>query len=102
VKLLAEFCLEKSHAFGIIGLPQSGKTTVFNALAREPAGDDQRRALEVHTAVVDVPDRAWNALRAVQARETIHAKVTYADIAGLEGSAAGKASAAIPVRCSTS
>ncbi|TLN15982.1 redox-regulated ATPase YchF, partial [bacterium] len=41
---------------GIIGLPQSGKTTLFNALTRgtQPTGATGR--IEVHTAVVDVPD----------------------------------------------
>ncbi len=42
---------------GIIGLPQSGKTTIFNALTRgnQPTTMSGGR-VEVHTAVVDVPD----------------------------------------------
>ncbi len=76
---------------GIIGLPQAGKTTVFNALTRgnQPTTMGGGR-FEVHTAVVDVPDPRLEALSAMfRPKKTTHAKVTYADIAGLEGSAAG-------------
>jgi len=71
---------------GIIGLPQAGKTTVFNALTR---GDTPTTAsagrIEVHTAVVDVPDPRVDKLSAMfKPKKTIYAKVTYADIAGLE------------------
>jgi GTP-binding protein YchF len=75
---------------GIIGLPQSGKTTLFNALTRmtQPTGAPSGR-IEVHTAVVDVPDPRVDRLSAMfKPRKTIYAKVTYADIAGLDGSAA--------------
>jgi len=42
---------------GIIGLPQTGKTTLFNALTRgsQPTGAATGK-IEMHTAVVDVPD----------------------------------------------
>lgn len=75
---------------GIIGLPQSGKTTIFNALTR---GDTPTTAsagrIEVHTAVVDVPDPRVDSLSELYIpKKTIYAKVTYADIAGLEGGAA--------------
>jgi GTP-binding protein YchF len=75
---------------GIIGLPQSGKTTIFNALTR---GDTPTTAsagrIEVHTAVVDVPDPRVDKLSGMfNPKKTIYAKVTYADIAGLEGGAA--------------
>lgn len=76
---------------GIIGLPQSGKTTVFNALtrARQPTGEAVSR-MEVHTAVVDVPDaRVEKLTEMFKPKKKILAKVTYADIAGL-GSAVDK------------
>ena len=79
---------------GIIGLPQSGKTTVFNALTRgdRPVTMSGGR-FEVHTAVVDVPDPRVDALsRMFKPKKTTYAKVTYADIAGLEGSASGNIS----------
>lgn len=74
---------------GIIGLPQSGKTTVFNALTRgnQPTTMSGGR-FEVHTGVVDVPDGRVDRLSAIfRPQKTIYAKVTYADIAGLEGAA---------------
>jgi GTP-binding protein YchF len=74
---------------GIIGLPQSGKTTVFNALTRgnQPITTSGGR-FEVHTGVVDVPDSRIDRLSEMfKPKKTIYAKVTYADIAGLDGSA---------------
>jgi GTP-binding protein YchF len=74
---------------GIIGLPQSGKTTLFNALTRssQPTGASTGR-IEVHTGVVDVPDPRVDRLSAMfKPKKTIYAKVTYADVAGLDGSA---------------
>jgi ribosome-binding ATPase len=76
---------------GIIGLPQSGKTTLFNALTRgnQPTAMGGGR-FEVHQAVVDVPDERVNRLSEMfMPRKTTYAKVTYLDIAGLE-SGSGK------------
>ncbi len=77
----------------IIGLPNSTKTTVFNALTR---GQRETSAFsighfEVHTAVVDVPDPRVDRLSAMfRPRKTTRAKVAYADIAGLaKGVSAG-------------
>ncbi len=78
---------------GIIGLPQSGKTTLFNALtnANIPPTDNLGGHMQVHTAVVDVPDPRVDELCAIyKPKKTVHAKVTYADIAGIDGKA-GKA-----------
>ncbi|HEX7556060.1 MAG TPA: redox-regulated ATPase YchF [Leptolinea sp.] len=72
---------------GIIGLPQSGKTTLFNALTRATQPTGITGKIEVHTAVVDVPDGRVDKLSVMfQPKKTIYAKVTYADIAGLDGS----------------
>ncbi len=75
---------------GIIGLPQSGKTTIFNAITRGDAPTTASAGrFEVHTAVVDVPDERVTKLSAMfNPRKTIYAKVTYADIAGLEAGSA--------------
>ncbi len=78
---------------GIIGLPQSGKTTIFNAVTRgnTPTTASAGR-MEVHTAVVDVPDPRVDRLSAMfKPKKTIYAKVTYADIAGLDTGASGGA-----------
>ena len=82
---------------GIIGLPQSGKTTVFNALTRgdRPVTMSGGR-FEVHTAVVDVPDPRVDDLSGMfNPKKTTYAKVTYADIAGLEGTASGDISGSL-------
>jgi GTP-binding protein YchF len=79
---------EKTMRLGIIGLPQSGKTTVFNALTRGRAPTGAMIGggrFEVHTAVVAVPDPRVDALAAMfHPRKTIYAQVTYADVAGIE------------------
>ena len=74
---------------GIIGLPQSGKTTIFNTLTHgdQPTGAAVGR-MEVHTAVIDVPDKRLDRLSEMfHPRKKIYAKVTYADITGLGSSA---------------
>ncbi len=72
---------------GIIGLPQSGKTTLFNALTRATQPTGLTGKMEVHTAVVDVPDPRVDRLSDMfKPKKTIYAKVTYVDIAGLDGS----------------
>ena len=72
---------------GIIGLPQSGKTTLFHALAgaeKATAAYSSGR-LEIHTAIAQVPDERVDILsKMFNPRKTIYAKVTYADIAGLD------------------
>ena len=75
---------------GIIGFPQSGKTTIFNALTRGNAPTTASAGrIEIHTAVVDVPDLRVDKLSAMfKPRKTIYAKVTYADIAGLDSGSA--------------
>jgi ribosome-binding ATPase len=79
---------------GIIGLPQTGKTTLFNALTRgsQPTGAAAGK-IEMHTAVVDVPDQRVDKLAEMFVpKKTIYAKVTYVDIAGLDGTNKGSIS----------
>jgi GTP-binding protein YchF len=74
---------------GIIGLPQSGKTTIFNAVTKgnSPISISAGR-VQVNTAVIDVPDARVDRLAEIfHPRKSIYAKITYADIAGLDGSA---------------
>jgi hypothetical protein len=75
---------------GIIGFPQSGKTTLYNAVTRGHAPTTASAGrIEIHTAVVDVPDPRVDHLSAMfKPKKTIYAKVTYADIAGLDSGAA--------------
>jgi ribosome-binding ATPase len=71
---------------GIIGLPTSGKTTIFNALTRgtAPVEAFSSGKLEIHTASIQVPDERVEILtRMFKPRKTIHAQVQYNDIGGL-------------------
>ena len=72
---------------GIIGLPLSGKTTLFNALTRSkrPTGVSGAGKLEIYTAAVNVPDERVDTLsRMFNPRKTIYAQVRYSDISGSE------------------
>ncbi len=71
---------------GIIGLPNSGKTTIFNALTRSQTETESYSSgqLEVHTAVVNVPDPRVDRLAEMfRPRKVVYAQVIYNDIAGL-------------------
>lgn len=72
---------------GIIGLPTSGKTTIFNALTRSnlPTRAGASGQFEVHTAVVSVPDQRVDRLKAMyNPKKTTYTQVTYVDIGGLD------------------
>jgi GTP-binding protein YchF len=73
---------------GIIGLPRSGKTTLFNVLTGEdlPIGPlAVGGRFDVHTAVVEIPDSRLDELsKLLKPRKTTHAKVTFVDIGGLQ------------------
>lgn len=77
---------------GIIGLPQSGKTTIFNALTRSnrPLAMSAGR-IEITTAVVDVPDeRLLELAKLFASKKIVHAQISFADVAGLGGSDTAK------------
>lgn len=73
---------------GIIGLPSSGKTTVFNALTRGQAetGTYHAGTFSVNMGAVSVPDERVDRLSAMyKPRKTIYAQVQFKDVAGIEG-----------------
>ncbi|MBN1995289.1 MAG: redox-regulated ATPase YchF [Anaerolineae bacterium] len=73
---------------GIIGLPNSGKTTIFNVLTggSAPTTAYAGGAFQVNTAVVDVPDARVDTLRQMyRPQKTTYARIEYADIAGVGG-----------------
>ena len=74
---------------GIIGLPQSGKTTLYKALTTADVPTEMSSGrMEVRTAVVGVPDdRVDELVKLYVPKKIVRTKVTYADIAGLDGSA---------------
>jgi GTP-binding protein YchF len=71
---------------GLIGLPMSGKTTVFNVLtgSDRPASAGVPGKLDVQLAVVSVPDPRLDALHALYVpRKKVEAQIAYADVGGL-------------------
>ncbi len=73
---------------GIIGLPNSGKTTVFNALTGGSAETAaySSGSLEPNLASVKVPDPRLNVLAEMyKPKKTTFADVQYIDVAGLSG-----------------
>lgn len=70
---------------GIIGLPQSGKTTLFNAVSnQEVAVGDYSRA--EHRAVVKVPDdRVENLYSLIECKKLTHAEIEFLDSTAFTG-----------------
>lgn len=72
---------------GIIGLPNSGKTTLFNAITR---GNYETSAVggsqfHVNTAVVNVPDARLDVLEKMYAaKKKVYTTITFSDIGGLD------------------
>ena len=71
---------------GLIGLPNSGKTTVFNAITRadvEVTAYVNPKA-EPHVAIVDVDDpRVERLAKIYQPKKVVHATVTFIDFVGV-------------------
>jgi ribosome-binding ATPase len=77
---------------GIIGLPQSGKTTLFNALTRAGAeiSGYPTSTVQANRAVVQVPDERLQKLAAIfNPRKVVPTTVEFVDVAGLGQAAEG-------------
>lgn len=71
---------------GIVGLPNVGKSTLFNAITK--AGAESANypfcTIEPNVGVVDVPDKRLDVLEKIYSpKRTIHASIEFYDIAGL-------------------
>jgi ribosome-binding ATPase len=79
---------------GIVGLPNVGKSTLFNALtaARAEAANYPFCTVEPNVGMVEVPDQRLSTLAdIVQPKKTVPAVVQFVDIAGLvKGAADGE------------
>lgn len=75
-----------SLSIGIVGLPNVGKSTLFNALtdAEALAANYPFATIEPNTGIVPVPDPRLSQLQRIyNAQKIIPATVTFVDIAGL-------------------
>ncbi|HQG44806.1 MAG TPA: 50S ribosome-binding GTPase, partial [bacterium] len=67
---------------GIVGLPFSGKTTLFNALTGADAAQAGKR--DAHRAIVQVPDERLDRLDALfTPKKKTPATIEYIDLSGL-------------------
>ena len=76
-----------SLSIGILGLPNVGKSTIFNALTRAQNAEAANYpfcTIEPNKAVVPVPDARIDKLTEMRKpQRTVHATVDFVDIAGL-------------------
>lgn len=77
---------------GIVGLPNVGKTTIFQALTSKPAevGSYQFSTVNPNVARIDVPDlRLQKISSLIPSQKTTPANIEFVDIAGLVKGASG-------------
>lgn len=78
----------------IVGLPASGKTTVFNTLTRGHAETGGFGSMTLNVGVVKVPDDRLDRLATIfRPKKVVHADVTYVDLPAPPPSSEGRVGA---------
>src|SRR6266705_519899 len=78
--------IQMALTIGIIGLPQSGKTTLFNALTKAgaPISGYATSTVQANMAVVQVPDPRLEPLAEIfHPKKVTYATVEFVDVAGI-------------------
>jgi len=77
---------------GIVGLPQSGKSTLFQAVTKTHLDDAALAKMEAHLGVVKVPDaRLDRCAEIFNPKKTVHATIEFVDAVALKKGSSGSA-----------
>jgi len=75
---------------GIVGLPFSGKSTLFQTITKTHLDPSALARTEAHQAILKVPDPRLDALSALfSPRSTVHATIEFVDVVGLKKGESG-------------
>ncbi len=76
---------------GIVGLPVSGKTTLFSTLTGQPPAESHGGRVEVHRGVVKVPDPRLDQLTGIfNPRKQVNATIEYLEVGGMDQESGAK------------
>jgi GTP-binding protein YchF len=77
---------------GIVGLPYSGKSTLFQAITKTHLDTAAMAKSDTHLGVVKVPDERLDRCSALfSPKSTVYATIEFVDVAGLKKGASGTA-----------
>src|SRR5688500_1808040 len=77
---------------GIVGLPYSGKSTLFQAITKTHLDAAAMAKSDTHLGVVKVPDERLDRCSALfSPKSTVYATIEFVDVAGLKKGASGTA-----------
>src|SRR5512138_30949 len=75
---------------GIVGLPFSGKSTLFQAITKTHLDPTAMAKTDAHVGVVKVPDERLDRCSALfSPKSTVHATIEFVDVAGLKKGSSG-------------